>query len=118
MIFPEALQSRGEFAEFRRKISLPMMANMTEFGKTPYLSAADFEELGYNMVIFPVTAFRAMMKTVKETFETLKTEGSQKEIIGSLMTRKEFYDLIDYYKYEEADEKALETARRVRRRKG
>lgn len=115
MIFPEALESREEFVEFRRKIALPMMANMTEFGKTPYMSAKEFEDIGYNVVIFPVTAFRAMMKTVKETLERLKEDGTQKGMVGSLMTRKEFYDLIDYYRYEEADEKALRTARRMRK---
>ena len=117
MIFPEALESREEFMEFRRKVSLPLLANMTEFGRTPYMSAKEFEELGYEVVIFPVTAFRAMMKAVQETFGRLRTEGTQKGMLRSLMTRKEFYDLIDYYRYEEADEAALNAARRIRRRK-
>ena len=113
VIFPEALESREEFVEFRRKVTLPLMANMTEFGKTPYITAGEFGEMGYNLVIFPVTAFRAMMKTVKETFKRLKEEGTQEGMVGSLMTRKEFYELIDYYKYEEADEKALKAAKRL-----
>jgi len=113
MIFPEALESLEEFREFRRKVSLPLMANMTEFGKTPYTSAKEFEELGYQVVIFPVTAFRAMMKSVLETFARLKAEGTQKGMLGSLMTRKEFYDLIDYYRYEEADGRALRAAKRI-----
>jgi len=114
MVFPEALESREEFAEFRRKVKLPLLANMTEFGKTPYMSASEFEELGYNAVIFPVTAFRAMMKAVKETFAALRSEGTQKEILGSLMTREEFNKLIDYYRYEQADKQALGKARRLR----
>jgi methylisocitrate lyase len=113
MIFPEALEGKEEFAEFRRKVRGPLMANMTEFGKTPYITAEEFEELGYSVVIFPVTAFRAMMKTVKDTFRRLKAEGTQKRMLGSLMTREEFYDLIDYYKYEEADAKAMRAARRI-----
>jgi methylisocitrate lyase len=117
MIFPEALESPAEFREFRRKVSLPLMANMTEFGKTPYISAKEFEELGYEVVIFPVTAFRAMMKTVQETLVRLKAEGTQKGMLRSLMTRKEFYDLIDYYRYEEADGRALAAARRINRGK-
>ena len=117
MIFPEALESPGEFKEFRRKVSLPLMANMTEFGKTPYMSAKEFDELGYEVVIFPVTAFRAMMKTVQETFARLKAEGTQKGMLRSLMTRKELYDLIDYYRYEEADGRALRAAKRIRRQK-
>jgi len=117
MIFPEALESRDEFREFRKKVDLPLMANMTEFGRTPYMSAKEFEELGYEVVIFPVTAFRAMMKTVKKTFAQLKAEGTQKGMLGSLMTRREFYELIDYYRYEEEDARALDAAKRMRRRR-
>lgn len=113
VIFPEALEGREEYVEFRRKVGLPLMANMTEFGKTPYMTASEFEDMGYNLVIFPVTAFRAMMKTVKETLQRLKSEGTQRDMLDSLMTRKEFYDLIDYYRYEEADEKALRKARKL-----
>lgn len=116
MLFPEALESREEFAEFRKKTSAPLMANMTEFGRTPYMSAADFEELGYSLVIFPVTAFRAMMKSVKQALAELRAHGTQKGMLGSLMTRKEFYELIDYYRYEEADGRALKEAERLRRR--
>ncbi len=115
VIFPEALTSREDFAEFRAKIGAPLMANMTEFGKTPYMSVADFQELGYNVVIFPVTAFRAMMKAVESALVELKERGTQKDMLGSLMTREQFYDLIDYRKYEEADRKTLEAARRIRR---
>jgi len=115
MIFPEALESKEEFAEFRKKVTLPLLANMTEFGKTASLTASEFEELGYNIVIFPVTAFRSMMKAVEKTFKELKSKGSQKAILDSLMTREEFYELIDYRKYEQADQKALDAARRLRR---
>jgi len=115
VIFPEALTTREDFVEFRKKVRLPLMANMTEFGKTPYLAASDFEEIGYNIVIFPVTAFRAMMKAVERTLVELKEKGSQREMLESLMTREEFYDLIDYRVYEAADRKALETARRLSR---
>ena len=115
MIFPEALESREEFAEFRQRVDTPLMANMTEFGKTPYMAAKDFEELGYEMVIFPVTAFRSMMKAVEGTLTELKSKGTQKGILGSLMTRNEFYDLIDYHRYEEADRRALGAAKRLRR---
>jgi methylisocitrate lyase len=114
MVFPEALESREEFEEFRKKVSLPLMANMTEFGKTPYMTANDFEEMGYDVVIFPVTAFRAMMKAVRDALATLKAEGTQRRMLKSLMTRDEFYDLIEYYRYEEADRKALDAARRLR----
>jgi methylisocitrate lyase len=114
MIFPEALESRAEFVEFRRKVKLPLMANMTEFGKTPYMTADDFDRMGYNVVIFPVTAFRAAMKAVESTFRRLKKEGTQGGMLDALMSRDEFNRLIDYHGYEAADRKALETARRVR----
>ncbi|MDV3293171.1 MAG: methylisocitrate lyase [Nitrososphaerales archaeon] len=116
VIFPEALEDRDEFAEFRKKVKLPLLANMTEFGKTEYLTAADFEALGYNLVIFPVTAFRAMMKSVKATLQELKSKGTQREMLDTLMSRKEFTDLIDYDRYERADRRALEAAKRLKRR--
>ena len=115
MIFPEALESREEFSEFRKKVSIPLMANMTEFGRTPYMPAGEFEELGYEVVIFPVTAFRAAMKAVRDALAGLKARGTQKGMLGSLMTREEFYKLIDYYRYEEADGRALRAARRLRK---
>jgi len=116
MIFPEALESRDEFAEFRRRMRLPLMANMTEFGKTPYITAGEFGKMGYNMVIFPVTAFRASMKAAQETLVRLRDEGTQARMLKSLMTRKEFYELIDYYRYEEADERAMSAAKKLRKR--
>ncbi len=117
MIFPEALESRAEFSEFRRKVELPLLANMTEFGKTPYITAEEFGEMGYSIVIFPVTAFRAMMKAVEATFRTLKRDGTQKSIASSLMTRAQFYDLIDYTRYERFDSKTLADARRLMKRR-
>ena len=116
MIFPEALESKKEFAEFRRKVRVPLMANMTEFGKTPYMTAAEFEGLGYQLVIFPVTAFRASMNAARAALSALKAEGTQKGILGTLMTRNEFNDLIDYRRYEEADKRALDRAQRMRRK--
>ncbi|MDG6916832.1 MAG: methylisocitrate lyase [Nitrososphaerota archaeon] len=113
MIFPEALESKEEFKEMRQKVRVPLMANMTEFGKTPYLSAAEFQAMGYNVVIFPVTAFRAAMKAVKAAFMGLRESGTQKGMLDSLMSRQEFYDLIDYYRFEEADEKAMKAAKEL-----
>jgi methylisocitrate lyase len=115
MIFPEALESRDEFAEFRKKVRLPLLANMTEFGKTPYMTASEFGELGYNVVIFPMTAFRAMMKAVKDALLELKNMGTQRNMLDSLMTRQEIYKLIDYYRYEQVDGKALDVAKKLSR---
>ncbi len=104
-IFPEALESKEEFILFRKEISAPLLANMTEFGKSPYLSAKEFEDMGYNMVIFPLTAFRVMLKSVADTLSKLKTEGSQKAFIEEMMTRKELYEIIGYEDYEEIDKR-------------
>ena len=102
-IFPEALESAEEFKKFAKEVNAPLLANMTEFGKSPLLSAKDLEELGYKIVIFPLTAFRASLKTMEDIYGTIKREGTQRNIIEKLMTRKEFYDLIGYYSYETED---------------
>ncbi len=117
MIFPEALESGEEFVEFRRKVGGPLMANMTEFGRTPYMSVSEFQEIGYDVVIFPMTAFRAAMKAVRETLKELKLRGTQKNILGSLMSRSEFYDLISYDLYEKTDKRTAEAARKLLKRR-
>ncbi len=113
VIFPEALVSEEEFIEFAKKVKAPLLANMTEFGKTPYISASEFEEMGYKIVIFPMTPFRAMLRTVKSSLEELMRNGTQKKILKDLMPREEIYDVIDYRRYESADMRALEEARRL-----
>ncbi len=104
-IFPEALESKEEFILFRKEINVPLLANMTEFGKSPYLSVSEFEDMGYNMVIFPLTVFRVMLKSVAEALSKLKAEGSQKAFIEEMMTRKELYEIIGYEDYEGIDKK-------------
>ena len=108
MIFPEALETKEEFLEFAKKVDAPLLANMTEFGKTPYIAASEFEKMGYKIVIFPMTAFRTMLKGVNGTLEELKTTGSQKNILEKMMTRDQVYDLINYYDYEKIDQRALD----------
>ncbi len=96
IIFPEALETPQEFERFAREVKVPLMANMTEFGKTPYLTVEQFQSLGYSIVIFPMTAFRVMMKAMKETFQVLKTTGTQKPLLKKMQTRKELYRLLRY----------------------
>lgn len=110
VIFPEALESRKEFAVFSKEIDAPLMANMTEFGKTPFITASQFESMGYNMVIFPLTAFRTMLKSVKNTLEKLKAEGTQKGMVKGMLTRRELYRLIGYKNYECVDKRIERTA--------
>ncbi|HZP84638.1 MAG TPA: methylisocitrate lyase [Chthonomonadaceae bacterium] len=102
-IFPESLQSAAEFAEFAERVRAPLLANMTEFGKTPYLSVSEFAALGYAMVIFPMTAFRVMMKAAQGAFAELKRTGTQQALLNAMQTRQELYELIHYADYERFD---------------
>ncbi len=107
MIFAEAMQSREEFEAMSRALPhTPLLANMTEFGKSPYLSAADFEALGYKVVIFPMTLFRVMMHAAQEMLGVLKRDGSQQAMLDKMQTRQSLYDVIDYSAYNALD-KAL-----------
>ena len=100
ILFPEALESAKEFSAFAKQVPAPLMANMTEFGKTPYLTVKEFEAMGYRIVIFPMTALRAMMKAAEETLLKLKQSGTQKDLLSRMQTRQELYDLMDYKDYE------------------
>jgi methylisocitrate lyase len=102
-IFPEGLHNEAEFEEFRKAISIPLLANMTEFGKTDLISVSRFEALGYNMVIFPMTAFRIMLKALSGCYRTLLKEGSQADLMPEMWSRQMLYDLIRYADYEALD---------------
>ena len=95
-IFPEALQSREEFREFAGELKVPLLANMTEFGKSPSLNVSELDELGYRMVIFPQSAFRVSMKTTAEFFRALKQAGSADGWLDRMQTRKELYETLGY----------------------
>ncbi len=95
-IFPEALQSEQEFRNFASEIDMPLLANMTEFGKSPLLSFHDLVGLGYRMVIFPQSAFRVSMKASDQFLHALKKSGTQKKWIDGMQTREELYQLLDY----------------------
>jgi len=96
-IFPEALQSAKEFRDFARKIRAPLMANMTEFGRSPLLGVDELADLGYRMVIFPQTAFRVAMHVVESCLSDLKQHGTQKEWIGRMQSREDLYKLLNYH---------------------
>ena len=103
VIFPEALTSREEFERFAREVKAPLLANMTEFGKTPYITVREFEDMGYKIVIFPVTTFRVAMGAIRKALSEILEKGTQKGLLGEMMTRQEFYQLIGYWEYEEFD---------------
>jgi methylisocitrate lyase len=95
-IFPEALQSAEEFRDFAKEIDLPLLANMTEFGKSPLLTFEQLTDFGYRMVIFPQSAFRVSMKAGEKFFAALKKTGTQSDWVDKMQTRQELYDLLDY----------------------
>ncbi|MFD1347806.1 methylisocitrate lyase [Oceanobacillus caeni] len=108
-IFPEALQSDEEFRLAAKNIDVPLLANMTEFGKTPYITAEEFESMGFNMVIYPVTSLRVAAKAYERIFSLIKEQGTQKQGISDMQTRKELYDTISLYDFEELDESIAKT---------
>ncbi len=103
IIFPEALRSLEEFKEFARRVKAPLLANMTEFGKTPYITVQEFKEAGFKIVIFPATLFRISLGAARQALEVLKLEGTQRSLLDKMMSREEFYKLIGYSEYEERD---------------
>ncbi|MCM3737425.1 methylisocitrate lyase [Bacillus cytotoxicus] len=108
-IFPEALQSEEEFRLFTKKVTVPLLANMTEFGKTPYYTAEEFANIGYQMVIYPVTSLRVAAKAYERIFQLIKEEGSQKEGLADMQTRSELYETISYHDFEELDKGIAKT---------
>ena len=107
VIFPEALHTVREFEEFRNKISAPLLANMTEFGKTEIVTHRVFEKMGYNIVIYPVSAFRLALKAVEEGLDML-FQDRQEELISRMQTRKRLYQLLRYKDYEVFDKKVFD----------
>ncbi len=95
-IFPEALQTNEEFKAFAREIKAPLLANMTEFGKSPLLSFQELSDFGYRIAIFPMSAFRVSMKASDEFLRDLKKRGTQSGWLDKMQTRKELYELLDY----------------------
>lgn len=101
IIFPEGLQNADEFAAFRRALTVPLLANMTEFGKTPHLTLAQFQELGYALVIYPVSSLRLAARAMAEGYALLRATGTLREMLPRMLTRQELYELIEYAAHEE-----------------
>lgn len=103
-IFPEALNTAEMFREFARRMpGVPLLANMTEFGRTPFFTAQEFEEMGYKMVIWPVSSLRVANKAQEKLYATIKRDGATKAMIDEMQTRAELYDAIGLNQYEELD---------------
>lgn len=108
-IFPEALTTEEEFKYVSSEVKAPLLANMTEFGKTPYFTADQFQAWGYSMVIYPVSSLRAAAKAVENLFKEILDKGTQADCLDAMQTRKELYETIRYYDYEALDENIAKT---------
>jgi methylisocitrate lyase len=102
-VFPEALESQEEFERFVKAVDVPLVANMTEFGRSPLLPIDDLAQMGYAAVLYPVTLLRVAMKVVEASLAILSAEGIQSELIETMQTRQELYDLLGYDEFEERD---------------
>ena len=104
IIFPEALTSDDDFRAFAAAVDGPLLANMTEFGRTPYRSAADFEALGFKLVIWPVSSLRVAARAVSDLYEYLAAEGQTAGRLDRMLTRAELYETLGYHEFESLDQ--------------
>ena len=104
VIFPEALADQSEFEKFRRAVSAPLLANMTEFGKSKLLTTKELTNLGFNIVIYPVTTLRLAMKAAKDGLVQIMADGTQENILDKMQHRKDLYELTDYERYNSFDQ--------------
>lgn len=109
IVFPESLRSEDDFRLVRKEFNVPVLANMTEFGKTDYIDLETFSEIGINLVIFPVTSLRAAAYNIETTYKVIKEKGTQKSVLDKLQTRKELYEILKLHEYEEMDSKIART---------
>jgi methylisocitrate lyase len=108
-IFPEALTSVEIFREFATRVKAPLLANMTEFGRTPFLTASEFEALGYRMVIWPVSSLRVAAKAQEALYRRIAEDGEARGMVDAMLTRQQLYELIGYHDYEELDASIVKT---------
>jgi methylisocitrate lyase len=101
IIFAEALYALEDYRGFTRSVPVPVLANLTEFGKTPFFTLEELREVGVRLVLYPLSAFRAMSQIATRVYETIRTEGTQKEVVGKMQTRAELYDVLNYYSFED-----------------
>jgi methylisocitrate lyase len=101
MIFAEALTSLEEYRQFTASVGVPVLANLTEFGKTPLFTVEELARVGVRLVLYPLSAFRAMSQAALTVYETIRREGTQKAVVPSMQTREELYAVLGYHAYEE-----------------
>ena len=100
MIFAEALTELDQYRKFANAVDVPVLANITEFGKTPLYTLEELKEAGISLVLYPLSAFRAMSAAALNVYQTLRREGTQKDVVHTMQTRAELYEFLDYHEYE------------------
>ena len=99
-LFPEALTTLEEYKMFSKEIDIPILANITEFGKTPLFNCEELKDSGVSMVLYPLSAFRAMSKAAESVYEEINQSGSQENVLNKMQTRDELYEVLDYHSFE------------------
>lgn len=99
-IFAEAVTEIGQYKSFKEALNIPILANITEFGSTPYFAADELAKSGVDMILYPLSAFRAMSKVTEQVYEEILNNGTQKDILNKMQTRDELYEILDYHSYE------------------
>jgi len=99
-IFAEAVTEIGQYRSFKEALNIPILANITEFGSTPYFTADELAKSGVDMILYPLSAFRAMSKVTEQVYEEILNNGTQKDILNKMQTRDELYEILDYHSYE------------------
>jgi methylisocitrate lyase len=100
MIFAEALTTLEEYRQFTRAIAVPVLANITEFGRTPLFTTAELGDAGVRLVLYPLSAFRAMSQAASEVYGAIRRDGSQRAVVQRMQTRTELYEVLGYHEYE------------------
>ena len=100
MLFAEALHTLDDYEAFTRAIDVPVLANLTEFGLTPYFTLAELKTAGVALVLYPLSAFRAMSRAALLVYETIRRDGTQRSVVDAMQTREQLYAVLDYHAYE------------------
>ncbi|KTC74369.1 2-methylisocitrate lyase [Legionella birminghamensis] len=101
MIFPEAMTSLDEYKQFTSSLHVPVLANITEFGKTPMFTREELKEAGIGLILYPLSAFRAMSKAALHVYETILSQGTQSPVLNAMQSREELYEVLGYHRYEQ-----------------
>ena len=107
LVFPEAIENLADYSKISSAVSKPILANITEFGQTPLLTRDELAASGVGMILYPLSAFRAMNKAAENVFTSIRRDGTQANVIDTMQTREELYQAINYYEYEKALDQTL-----------